>query len=304
MTKKVVIENKIIYNPESHYLVNAGFDLAGSVKEGRIFKSGEVIKNPEADKVGEVTSIPYAGKLMVSEGDLVEEGQVISEQKKLLRKVQTVSPVEGKVKKISNLEIQIEEKPVEDKKLIKQVTVPFDGEVTSVGIDKFVMTFPAVELSLFKVKGTSAYGKLVTVESSELRSKEGRAKYSDGRLKDSIIYTDQLTPDIYPLLAAVGAKGIVANSISYSIYEEIIILSVPIGIVTGFGLTQNGKSTHEPEIKPVLSECKDLHKGMASLAGSMVWLDTEYGRLIIPSEKEPSWVSKCVFDLHAVGVVN
>jgi hypothetical protein len=84
-----------------------------------------------------------------------------------------------------------------------------------------------------------------------------------------------------------------------------IILAVPIGIISGFGYTpaekknavsgQAAVSHVKSEVRPVLNEDDTLIKYIKSIEGKTVWVDGDYGRLIIPETKEPMSLKKHKF---------
>lgn len=284
------IKGKIIYNENVLYKLDLPVDIHPKLKVGSEIEEGDLIKPKDSNADPDVTEIEYRGETDLLPGARVRVGDPLYTHKKFLRKETVTSPVTGLIKEITEdlITIEIQEEEGKEKAPFKS---PFGGKIKNIQ-DKYVLLdFPALQVNFFESRGGSAVGPIKYLSSTQIRDR----KRPPSHIEKSIIVTEQITAELYPMLSTLGVGAIVANSIDYSLFKNMIILAVPIGIITGFGYTPNEKSTSE--VKPVLSEDEALIKYVKSIEGKTVWVDGDYGRLIIPEPKEPIWLKKHHFKL-------
>ena len=284
-----LVENKITYSEETLYKLPLPLDLHPVLKVGAEVEEDDIIKPQESNVEPEIEEIHYKGETDLLPGTHIKTGDPLYVHKKLFKKETVTSPVSGIVKDITENLITIEVKD-EDEKEIPPFKTPFGGEIKAIQHDYILLNFPSLQINLFESKGGSAVGPIKYLSSTQIKDR----KNLPARVEKSIIVTDQITADLYPMLSTLGVGAIIANSIDYSLYRNMIILAVPIGIISGFGYTPHEKKTagsavtqRKSEVKPVIKEDEVLIKYINSIEGKTVWVDGDYGRLIIPETKEP-----------------
>lgn len=287
------IPNKIIYSEKTLYKLDLPIDLHPVLKAGTEIEEGDIIKPKASNVEPEVEEIPYKGETDLLPGAHIKMGDPLYTNKKLFRKNVVTSPVSGKIKEVTEDLISIEVKDEEQKEVVSFKT-PFGGKIKVIKHDHMLLEFPSVQINLFEAKGGSTFGPIRYLSSAQIKDR----KSLPSKVEKSVIVTDQITADLYPMLSTLGVGAIIANSIDYSLYKNMIILAVPIGIISGFGYTPTekvatkaGSSKTEvarpSEIKPVFNEDEVLIKYIKSIEGKTVWVDGDYGRLVIPEVKEP-----------------
>ncbi len=300
MTEKKVVKNNdtskvnIIKVKDSlYYDVDIPSEIFEDVKKS--LKNGDIVKQDQeielAVKEPDSINVEYQGAVRVKEGQEVFAGDTLAAKKKwLIQKEKTLSPVNGTIEKIDEMDITI--KPVSDlTKGAVKIRIPFNGKVKAVTQNqKLLMEFPGVQFKLFAAKGESTVGKLHYVDGEKLRDKKNPPRDLSG----SIIFTDAISPEVYPKLTTLGVKGIIVNSINYSLYSEIIILAVPIGIFMSFGKQEEDKS---------IGIDAKISKYLQSKEGETVWFDAAHNRLVIPDDSPQAWMKKYVLDLKEEKIV-
>ncbi len=281
--KEYVIENKIEYNTEFLHMVKIPKDFKVKVKDGDKIKKGNTIAKYEMAKIYE--TIDIIGEPLVRLNQEIKKGDVIAQKGKIFKK-KTKSQLNGVVKEISNNYIKLLVKPDENQDK-KEVKSPVDCTVENVYYGYLTIKFPALVVNLFQSKGTSSWGNLIYISSETFKDK----KNLPNDLKDKIIVTDYLTSEMYPVAVSLGCTGIIANSMEYEVYKNIVLLSVPIGVHSGFG----AKYQFAEDI-PFVSFVRENKNSKA-------YLDTKYNRLVICSEKRPKFLPAYEFNLKHIGVV-
>lgn len=277
--------NKIEFRENLVFPVNITEDLTIRVWEGQPIRKDEIIANLEPKIVYETVSI--IGEPTVNVGDEIKKGDVLAVKKGLIKK-KTLSEYDGKIEQIKNdsIKIQLKNSENQDQKdqQFKSTTSPVTGTISKILKNTVVINFSATQLNLHLCKGQSTLGRI-----KYLSAKDFEDKNFGITLKGKIVFTDHLTSSMYPELTALDVKGVVANSIDYNIYEEIIILTMPIGIYSGFG-----NIPFDATIKKYLIESVDKD----------VWFDTEYSRVVINEAKKPYWIDNYRFDLNDLFQIN
>ncbi len=271
---------KLTYTQDILYKLDFTTDLHPSLKVGSEIEEGDLIKPKESKTEPVLEEIEYNGQTDLLPGTRVTVGDPIYTHKKLFKKETVTSLVSGIVKEVTenSIKIEVHDEQKKDSPILK---TPFGGKIKNIQSNYMMLEFPAIQINLFESKGGSAVGPIKYLSSAQIKDR----KTLNSRVEKSIVVTDQITAELYPMLSTLGVGAIIANSIDYSLYKNMIILAVPIGIITGFGYTPNEKS--KSEVKPILNEDEALIKYIKSIEGKTVWVDGEYGRLIIPETKEP-----------------
>lgn len=278
--KDYFVENKVYYSDSILFKFNLqGSKLLDNIHEGHELKANTPVSWYEIPP--EIHEYKCKGDIRVEEGADVRIGDLLCTYKSFFRKKEIVSEVNGVVERIEDKVIFIKEF-IESEK--KAPLVPFDATIVTIDDDFILLRFSGTIINLFGVKGQSVLGDLEYISSSELQSKEA----SHFSLKDKIVVLDSAHQQSYPMLSTIGAKGIITNSLDYNLYNDIIILAVPIGIISGFG---------------ALTEDDVLVKYLEDKKGVKVWFDCGYNRLIIPDKEKPAWIENYKFDLKKVGIV-
>lgn len=169
-------------------------------------------------------------------------------------------------------------------KIVEGTTVHFDATVKAVGKSRIVYKLPAVVINLFNSKGDSIVGNLRYVKSSDFSDKKSISKDLEGK----VAIIDNLTKELYPMLSTLGVVGIITNGLDYHLFDDIILLAVPVGIISGYG---------------ELKEDSEILAYIEKNEGKNVWFDAKYSRLVIPEMKEPIWLKKYQYDLKKIGIV-
>ena len=268
------IEQKITYDAKTYYYAKMSPRLDPGVKVGDEVKKGDIVAPVKASS--NLVEIKYKGKPKVSAGDDINEGEIVSSRGKL-KKGKTRTSVSGRIISIDDEKIIIAKK---SRSIIGQnesVIIPFDATVKSVTSKGILFEFPAVTVNLLGSKGNSVTGVLQYISSEKFKTKPRPSVNPK-----TILVTDIVTKESYAIMSTMGALGIIANSIDYLTYNDIIILSVPLGIISGFG---------------ILKQNSDFTAYFKDKSGAPVWFDTQFDRLVIPEKNEPAWVNKYQFDL-------
>ncbi len=271
---KIDIENKIVFAEKVYSVEKIPQEHIVAVEEDSVLKRGAVLT--KYDTKIENINIDYSGSLKVQIGDHVVKGDIISQEGKIFKKFYKTNTT-GIIVEIGHSNVVIE--PLRREHIHAETKMLFDGKIEKITGDKIIISNPGIILNLFSSKGDSCVGKLKYISSAEFRT----VAEINSNLAEHLVITDHLTPEIYPMLSAIGAKGVIANSIDYSIYSEMIILAVPVGIISGYG--------HLPEDQKLLTflrSCENL----------TVKFDTQNNKLFIPIEKEPLWLKKYKFALQ------
>ena len=135
----------------------------------------------------------------------------------------------------------------------------------------YVWTFAGLVINLFGAKGDFVIGPLKYLDSKSFNDR----KNLPADLEKCVLITDHLDGQLYPLISALGVSAIIANSIESDVFDEIIIISTPVAVISGFGL---------------LSINEKLVKYFKSNESKQVWLDTLYDRLVLPESKTPAFM--------------
>lgn len=277
------LEGKIIYNEDILYKLDLPTDLHPVLNEGSEIEEGDIIKpHTKSEKELETIEIEYKGSTELMPGQHIKVGDTLYTDKKLFKKHEVKSEVFGVVKDVTENVITIHEENEDRENKSSPFKTPFGGKISKIQDSYMLLNFPAVQVNLFETKGGSAIGPIKYISSDQIRERKSLTSH----IEKSVIVTEQITAELYPMLSTLGVGAIIANSIDYSLFKNMIILAVPIGIISGFGYTPNEKS--KSEIKPVLNEDEALIKYVKSIEGKTVWVDGDYGRLIIPETREPA----------------
>ena len=290
INKVLTIENKVLFKEENFYSLSIPRGLEILVKAGDIVTENQpLVKAKETENVIEAG---YEGIPSVTVGDNVQKDDVISVKGKIIPK-KILSPCTGKVVKITDTSINIEIKPELAKKSIEVVS-PFNCIIDKVSDNRIMLKFSALTLNLFDSKGEGAAGRVVYLPVKNIKA----GKIPEDLVKDAILITDKITMDTYPLLTTLGAKGVITNSIDYYLYRDMIILAVPVGIISGFGLLDED-STLVKYFSGISMNVAFSNTAATKFASGkrLAWFDTIYSRLLIPEEKAPVWAGAYKFDL-------
>lgn len=269
----IEIEEKVFFSEKifAYEHIQDGHTVV--VVEGQEIKGETVLTKYSTQS--ENISVEYKGKPLVSVDSQVIEGDPISREGKIFKK-DLKSPVNGKVVEISKNIIKIE--PIIKDKIKVETKIEVTGKIEKITDTKIIYSSPALIINLVEAKGELASGKIKFIPANAFA---GGINLGSS-LSDCIVFTDHLTQESYPILSTLGAKGVIANSIDYATYSEIIILAVPIGIIAGYGrLEEDGK----------------LASFLRSMDGNYARLDAADRKLIIPMEKEPVWIKKHKFSI-------
>ena len=224
------------------------------------------------DKKSETVYVESFGKVLVKKDDKVNPGDILCEKKGLVKSEKIKCEVSGIVLEINDGVIAIRvyspELQIEKGKMFS----PFDGVVENIDQGKIIIKFSGLQLNLISSKGPSSIGKILYEKASELEKKQ---KDIQDKYADTIIITDKVESDIYPKLSAIGALGIVTNSINYELYKRVAVLEVPFGVISGFG---------------GLIEDETLVEWIKSINGQTAWFDGILNRIVIPTDKCPKWI--------------
>ena len=274
---KVAFERNVYY--EVPY--PAGFNL--NVKEGSSIKAGALIYAPENKSREE--NVQFSGKTKFEPGQKINKDDVISVVGRF-RKTTYRSNLTGIVQEVRESEMLVFVQEGDDDVEFDPVKAksPFDATVEKILPDRVILTFSAVVINLVASKGMSAIGKLKYLKASEFADKKNLPRDLDG----TIVVTDFLSQQISPVISGLGADGILATSVNYTFYRDMVVLVVPIGIISGYGQLK--------EDEAILSYIKKKQD-------STVWLDSDYHRLIIPEEKEPTSLKNYEFDLRKAAIL-
>ncbi len=277
------VEGKIIYNEDILYKLDLPTDLHPVLKEGTEIEEGDLIKpKTKSEEDLDLIEIEYKGVTELLPGQHVKVGDTLYTNKKLFKKHEVKSEVSGVVKEVTEDLIKIQEQSEDEETKLPPFKTPFGGKITKVHDNYMLLNFSAVQVNLFESKAGSAVGPIRYISSDQIRER----KTLTSHIEKSVIVTEQITAELYPMLSTLGVGAIIANSIDYSLFKNMIILAVPIGIISGFGYTPNEKG--KSEVKPILTEDEALIKYIKSIEGKTVWVDGDYGRLIIPETREPA----------------
>ena len=252
-----------------------------SVKSGDKIKAGGALANHNIQQE-KIVDVSYRGSPKVAVGETIEKGMCLYTKGKFIPK-KIFSEVTGIVKEISKDSIKIAIKDKSPTFSQTDLKASFDSEVISVSNDEIILKFPSLHINLFGSKGEPSIGPISYIESSNIKA----GKIDESKVKGSIIITEKITLDIYPLLSTLGAKGIIGNSIDYYLYRDMIILAVPVGIISGFGN---------------LNEDVNLKKYFKDNEKKWAWLDTSYDRLVVVENDCPPWAKDYKFDLEKIGI--
>jgi len=272
-----MLNNKVKFEEKVYLEVKYSEGMVSKVNVGEKIKSGDLLFTQISKE--EKQKIKYTGSAKVKVGDKISPGDVLFETSGVFRK-KTVSKTEAEVTKISKTSIYLKNAENSNGKgnEREEVRSPFDSVVEKILKDRIILSFSALTISLFESKGDPVFANLKYIPNIKFKDRKNPPQ----NIEDSIIITDKLTSETYPMLSTLGAVGVISNSIDYYLYRDIIILAVPVGIVSGFG---------------TLKEDKILLKYLQDREDFIVWLDTTYNRLVIPEKKMPVDLKNYKFDL-------
>ncbi|MDQ5981313.1 MAG: hypothetical protein QG570_60 [Patescibacteria group bacterium] len=227
-----------------------------------------------------LVEIPFEGKLLVTIGEEVTEDTVLSTSGKLKKK-SIKAGTSGVVTNIDDKNIYIKTNNDTSTEPKQIVTAMFPGTVVDKTSTSLVVKEKALVINLLLGKGPSQISKLAYLEDPH-KFIENPDK---DQFKDKIVVVEQIDSETYPIISALGAKGIFAFSTDYAHFQSLITFNAALGIIFGYG-----------DIK-ITKNLKDLFRNNE---GSVVWYDSEYSRLVIPTEKVPDWLNNYSFDITSL----
>jgi len=250
-----------IFKKKSYYEISIPNEFKVKVKTESKVTKGSII----AELIPDISTINVGSKdkLVVKVGDYISAESVLSEKKFFFRKKKIKSNLNGVVKEITENSILIEKKTLLTDDKTSQITSPFNAVVKRINSNRVVLEFESTQLGLIDAKGDTAIGTVNYISQKELSFQKYKLQSYEG----SIIVTDFMDSKIYPKLSAMGIVGIVTNSIDFELFNDIVTLAVPVGVISGFGL---------------LKEDKSLVEWFESVKGHTAILDGRYNKLIFP----------------------
>lgn len=263
------MENKIYYTKEGYVPLTVQNGKIIKAKEGQVISPNMIIAKSKNKTMSEVK---YSGKLKVKIGDSVKAGDILYESGMIKKDIHR-SEIDAKVINIENNVIYLENLEIDNDTESSDLINPFNVEVKIHKIYENVIYLKTsgLYINLLVSKGRNTLGSIMYIPPDKFNLKS----LANLKLKDKIIVVDNLPSEFYPRLAALNVAGIITNSLDYSFYKNIILLSVPIGVYSGFGNIDFDKKT--TNIFKTLSE--------SNCEG---YLDVDYNRLFIPLNKAPN----------------
>jgi len=261
---------QITFNKSIYYVFDIPLGHLSAVKEGDSVKVDEQIA--VLDKKNETVFVESFGDIIVKKDSVVKPGDILCKRKSVLKNESMKSEVDGTVVSINENVIEIKIYNPETK-LDVQTKAPFAGKIEKIDQGKILISFSAIQLNLLAAKGSSSCGNLYYKDEKDLLKKP-KSKQED-LLDDAIVVTKIGSVNLYPKVSALGALGLIVNSIDFQAYDKISVLEVPLGAIGGFG---------------DLIEDETLVKWFKSIEGQKVWFDATLNRLVVPSDKCPSWI--------------
>lgn len=269
----MIREGQVTFNSSIYFLFDIPFGYLSVVKEGDKVKSGEQLV--VLDKKNETVFIESFGEIFVKKDDVVKPGDILCKRKGVLKNENMKAEVNGTVASINDNVIEIKIYNAETQLLEVQTQSPFYSKVEKAEQGKIILSFSAIQLNLLTSKGVSSIGNF-SYNSKEELSKITKPKGKDiDMFSESIIVSGHCPTDLYPKLSALGVNGLILSSVDYEIYDKASVLEVPFGVISGFG---------------DLLEDETLVKWFKSIEGQKVWFDATFNRLVVPSDKCPSWI--------------
>lgn len=265
----MISKDQIFFNNSTYYVFDIPFGYLSSVKEKDKVKVTESLV--VLDKKSETLFVESFGEIVVKKDDVVKPGDILCKKRGVLKNESIKAEVDGTVISINENVIGIKVYNPKTKLSELQTQVPFDSTVEKIDQGKILLSFPAVQLNLITSKGPSIFGNLFYKDEKDLAKKTKQENVLDG----AILITRFASTDIYPKVSALGAFGMIVNSIDFNAYNGVSVLEVPLGVISGFG---------------DLIEDDSLVKWFKSIEGQKVWFDATSNRLVIPFEKCPSWI--------------
>ena len=216
-------------------------------------------------------TIHYKGDLKVAEGGKIKEGDEIALSGRL-KKTLLVSPVSGKVikidedKKVVDIEYSVLSKEKVDE--FKPTIMPFNAKVVKKLPKSLLLEFSAFTINLFALKGSDAIGELIYIERKDFFGEDS----DPVDVKGAIVLTETVDTEFAAKLSALGVNGILVNEIGYQDFNNIMTLSMPIGVIAGFGN---------------IGFDKELKAYLKTLEKSKVVIDDTYNKAHILTDIKP-----------------
>lgn len=272
-----MIKDKILYSDIFYNIPTKG-DV--EVKEGDKLSFGDEIKESNIDST-DLTYISYEGTILVKEGDEVVADETPLYETGKFKKKKVLSKVSGKVDSFDDKQIFIDSYDKSIKKITDARRVEFSGKVIKKTKKNLVVQTKGLILNLLASKGTSVVGNLFY-----LADPHAFVENPDKELlKDKIVVCETIDSTLYPVLSALGAKGVFALTADHKHFSDIVMLNAAVGLIFGFG-----------ELK-LTKNIKDIFKNNNE---KLVWFDSEYQRLVIVTDEAPEWLKTYKFDIKSL----
>lgn len=270
-----MIKDKIQYKDVFYLIEHKNGDV--DINVGDYLELDAEIELTGGEKIVE---IPYEGKLLVTIGEDLVEDTIISTAGKLKKKP-VKSGILGVVTNIDDKNVYVKtqnDNSTESKQIVK---AEFPGKVIEKTLTGLVVKEKSLVINLLVGKGPSQVSRLAYLEDPH-KFIENPDK---DQFKDKIVVVEQIDSETYPIISALGARGIFAFSTDYTHFQSLITFNAALGIIFGYG-----------DIK-ITKNLKDLFRNNID---SVVWYDSEYSRLVIPTGKVPDWLNNYSFDITSL----
>lgn len=166
-----------------------------------------------------------------------------------------------------------------DSMLAKDFSNPFklEAKIHKVYENTIYLMLAGCYVNFLASKGRNSSGNIMYLNQKLFSLK----KLSTLKLENKIVVVDYLPAEYYPRLAALNVSGIVTNSLDYNLFKNIILLSTPIAVYSGFGNIPFDKKT----IK-IFKEFEGKH----------AYFDVDYNRLFVGFDKPGSFNKNYSFE--------
>ena len=271
------MNGKAYFLEKTYYSIKIPSSHKFMVKKNGTLKNGDVISISK-DKDHKVYK--YNGKLRVKEGDEITDGQILSEEGLIIKK-KTRSSSNGKVVKIDNENVYVEETTTVLTRydiVSNPIVYKFEVEanIEDIKENEVLVSFSSIVVNLAAGLGESCIGEITYIPGDKLKVKNGIKANLDGK----VVVTDYLYPESYPKLSTLGALGIITNSMNYSLFKEMYLLSTSLGIVSGFGR---------------IPENQKLTKLMKEYDSKSIVFDSVYNRVLLPCKEAKEYIENLDF---------
>lgn len=269
------MDKKFYFGKDIYIKLNYTGDYKLIVKEGQVISEKGLIAKFGLDSYTKI----HVNKPKVKVGGLLKKSDIIGYTEK---NVEIKATFDSKVINIDNKDIYLENISEGVQHDVKpELKNIFHNEVVVKNIyeNNIYLKTDGNIINLLTSKGQSESGDFIFMDYQSMALK----KTFNIDVSDKILLTDYVDQTLYPKLASFGVKAIIVNSVHYSFYKSVVLLSVPIGVVTGFGRLNMDKKV------------KEVFSAISKLSGV---LDTENNRLIIPGSKELPSIRNIKFDIN------